>query len=138
MTAQSSSMRSAAITAGRRQPMTPGRLVSRVAIYLVLSVGALLAAFPFIWMVLTSLKTQQEALRFTILPKVLQWHNYPDAWHAAPFGRYFFNTIVIAVLVVVGMLFTSTLAAYAFARLNFWGKNIIFALFLATMMIPFE
>jgi multiple sugar transport system permease protein len=140
MTAQPSMLGTArpAAAVARQRPLSRGRLVGRIAIYLVLLLGAFLAAFPFLWMVLTSLKTQQEALRFTILPKAFQWHNYPDAWHAAPFGRYFFNTIVIAVLVVLGMLFTSTLAAYAFARLNFWGKNVIFALFLATMMIPFE
>jgi ABC-type glycerol-3-phosphate transport system permease component len=126
--------------AARRESRTPARLVGRLAIYLCLTIGAVVAAFPFFWMLMTSLKTQNEAARstLTIFPAAPQWHNYIDAWQTAPFGRYFFNTTVIAVAVVIGMLFTSVLAAYAFARLDFTGKNIVFALFLATMMIPFE
>lgn len=118
----------------------PFRFAKRAAIYLVLSLGALGAGFPFFWMVMTSLKTRAEAQRTipTVFPAAPQWHNYVEAWQAAPFGRYFLNTTFICVAVVVGMLFTSTLAAYSFARLDFRGKNVVFALFLATMMIPFE
>jgi ABC-type glycerol-3-phosphate transport system permease component len=127
-------------TAARRESRPPAWLVGRVAIYLCLTIGAIGAAFPFFWMLMTSLKTQNEATRsaLTIFPAAPQWHNYVAAWQTAPFGRYFFNTTVIAVAVVAGMLVTSVLAAYAFARLDFSGKNVVFALFLATMMIPFE
>lgn len=126
--------------AGRRQSRPPGQIVARAAIYLLLSLGALVAAFPFFWMLTTSLKTRNEATASvpTVFPAVPQWQNYVEAWNTAPFGRYFFNTTFIAVMVVLGMLFTSVLAAYAFARLEFFGKNVIFAFFLATMMIPFE
>jgi multiple sugar transport system permease protein len=126
--------------ATRRQSRRPSQVIGRVAIYAVLFLGAVVVGFPFFWMVSTSLKTRTEAVRSvpTILPAVPQWHNYVDAWRAASFGRYFINTTFIAVLVVVGMLCTSVLAAYAFARLEFVGKNVVFALFLATMMIPFE
>jgi multiple sugar transport system permease protein len=123
-----------------RRTGSPLRIVGRLATYLILAIGAIGAGFPFFWMVMTSLKTRSEAQRTipTIFPAAPQWHNYVEAWRAAPFARYFLNTTFICVAVVIGMLFTSTLAAYAFARLNFWGKNAIFALFLATMMIPFE
>lgn len=108
--------------------------------------GGVRLGFPFIWMILTLLKTRADAVRTTPTvfpdpwynPLAWKWHNYVEAWTAAPFGRYFDNTTFIAVMVVIGMLFTSVLAAYAFARMEFWGKNVIFALFLATMMIPFE
>jgi multiple sugar transport system permease protein len=125
---------------GRRQGRPVGQLVTRAAIYLILTLGALIAAFPFFWMLTTSLKTRNEATASvpTVFPAVPQWQNYVEAWNTAPFGRYFFNTTFIAIMVVLGMLFTSVLAAYAFARLEFFGKNVIFAFFLATMMIPFE
>ncbi len=123
-----------------RRQRTPLQLVRRSLIYLVLSFGAVIAAFPFFWMLTSSLKTRSEATATVpkVFPAVPQWHNYIEAWNAAPFGRYFFNTTFIAVMVVIGMLFTTVLAAYAFARLEFFGKNAVFALFLATMMIPFE
>lgn len=127
-------------TATSRRAITPGYVVRRALIYLILTAGAVVAAFPFFWMLSSSLKTRNEATATVpvIFPAVPQWHNYIDAWNTAPFGRYFFNTTFIAVMVVIGMLFTTVLAAYAFARLEFFGKNVIFALFLATMMIPFE
>ena len=123
-----------------RRTRTPSQIAGRALIYLVLTLGAVGAGFPFFWMVMTSLKTRNEAQRTipTIFPSAPQWHNYIEAWQSAPFGRYFLNTTFICIAVVLGMLVTSTLAAYAFARLNFWGKNAVFALFLATMMIPFE
>jgi multiple sugar transport system permease protein len=129
-----------------RRARSPQGVAGRVLLYLVLTVGAIGSGFPFFWMVLTSLKTRAEAVRTTPTifpdpwynPLAWQWNNYVEAWTAAPFGRYFLNTTFVAVMVVIGMLFTSVLAAYAFARMQFWGKNLIFALFLATMMIPFE
>jgi ABC-type glycerol-3-phosphate transport system permease component len=70
----------------------------------------------------------------------LKWYDVPSAvpWYATIFARYFINTIFVAVTVLSGVLLTSILAAYAFARMEFFGKNAIFMLFLATMMIPFE
>ena len=125
---------------GRRGSRPLGRIAGRAAIYTFLSLGAFVAAFPFFWMLTTSLKTRNEATASvpTVFPRVPQWQNYVEAWNTAPFGRYFANTTFVAVAIVLGMLITSVLAAYAFARLEFTGKNVIFALFLATMMIPFE
>jgi multiple sugar transport system permease protein len=112
----------------------------RIALYLVLLAGAVFCAFPFVWMVLTALKTQEEALRvpITFLPSSPQWSNFKDAWEAAPFERYFINTFLIAGCVVLGVMVTSLLAAYAFARIDFLGRGLLFALLLSTMMIPFE
>ncbi len=114
-------------------------------IYLVLSVGAIIVVFPFVWMVVTSLKTLDEASGYptgAALWKVFvpswQWGNYAEAWNAAPFGRYFVNTIGVALAVTICVLITSTLAGYAFASISFPGKNLIFILVLATMMIPHE
>ena len=116
------------------------RLLRRSILYLVLTLGAVYAALPFVWMLLTSLKTRGEALREppTLLPKVWHFDNYLKAWRAAPFERYFLNTFFICFVVVIGVAITSTLAAYAFARMDFYGRNVIFVLILSTLMIPFE
>ncbi len=124
----------------RRGSWTARQRLGRAAIYLLLSLGAVGAGLPFFWMLLTSVKTRAEAFRNppTIFPTSLHPGNYAEAWRAAPFGQYFFNTAIVCLGVVGGVLLTTVLAAYAFARLEFRGKNVIFALFLATMMIPFE
>jgi multiple sugar transport system permease protein len=113
-------------------------LMGRTGIYFVLIVGAIIAAFPFVWMVLTSLKSYQETALRVWLPSQLLFSNYPQAWNQAPFARYFFNTTVVATATVAGVVFTSTLAAYAFARMEFFGKRVLFIIFLTTLMIPFE
>ena len=116
------------------------RLARRGALYLVLALGALYAAFPFVWMLLTSLKSFGDAIANppTWIPKSWHFANYVTAWQAAPFARYFFNTFLVAGCVVAATIVTSVLAAYAFARLNFYGRNVLFILFLSTLMIPFE
>jgi ABC-type glycerol-3-phosphate transport system permease component len=109
-------------------------------LYTVLIAGAGCALFPFAWMIATSLMTLQEAstAKLHVIPADLQWQNYRDAMGAAPFGRYFLNTFGVASLVAVGVVFTSVLAGYAFARLEFRGKKLLFLLVLGTMMVPFE
>ncbi|MGH2353449.1 MAG: carbohydrate ABC transporter permease [Chloroflexota bacterium] len=113
---------------------------ARLGIHTILVVGAITTAFPFYWMVVTSFKTNSEAITWppTFLP--LEWHaeNYLNALQEAPFGRYFLNTAYVALWTVVGVLVVSSLAAYAFARMQFYGKNALFTLFLATLMIPAE
>ncbi|HMA33870.1 MAG TPA: carbohydrate ABC transporter permease [Chloroflexia bacterium] len=114
-------------------------------VYLALSAGALVVVFPFVWMLITSLKTLEEASGYptgTAFWRVFipswQFGNYIEAWNAAPFGRYFLNTVLVALAVTACVLVTSTLAGYAFAAIPFPGKNAIFILILATMMIPHE
>ena len=106
---------------------------------LLLSFG-LLMAFPFLWMILTSFKPFEETLRSppTILPLTWRPENYAEAWRAANFPRFFLNSVIISGSTVVGTLATSVLAAYAFARLRFPGREALFLLFLGTMMIPQE
>jgi len=124
--------------AARRLPFRfrPGRVV----IYLVLTVGAIFCAFPFVWMVLSSLMTREEVNAFppTLWPGEFRWSNYSEAWNSAPFARYFLNTFFIAGVIVVGVAITSLLAAYVFARIDFPGRGAVFAMLLATLMIPFE
>jgi len=107
----------------------------------VLLVGAVLIAFPFFWMAVTALKSGTEARgvpRLTLLPTQWMWSNFGAAWQMEPFGIYFRNTFIVAGLVAVCVVLTSLLAGYAFARIEFFGKRVLFVLFLATMMVPFE
>lgn len=92
---------------------------------------------PFAWMAVTSFMGQLEVFSpGAFLPKSLRWENYPEALTAQPFARYFLNSAVFAVAVVAGQVATATVAGYAFARLDFAGREKIFMLFLATMMVP--
>lgn len=111
-------------------------VVGRVFLYLVLILGAVIFIFPFFWMISTSLMTLGETITRVLLPKVPQWGNYVTAWNEAKFSKYFINSVLITLGTIAGLLFTSILAGYAFGRIEFKGKNIIFGLFLATMMIP--
>lgn len=101
---------------------------------------ALMMMAPFLWMLLTSLKTQQEAFQYppTLLPERPQWSNYTQLFTQVPFARYFLNTTIVTAAVVVGQVLISSLAAYAFARLKFMGRDTIFLFYLATMMVPFQ
>ena len=110
------------------------RLVSQV----VLGIAALFVCLPFIWMVITSLKEPADIFTGRFWPSRLAWENYPKAWQAAPFGRYFFNTAFVAAVTVILQLATSAAAAFAFARLRFFGREVLFYLLLATMMVPEE
>lgn len=114
------------------------RLLWYFFLYLSLTVGAALMLLPFAWMLSTSLKTLSEALRIPPIwiPKVPHWENYALAWNAAPFGRYFFNSFFIAITTTVGEVIATVFAAYAFAKMNFLGKNVLFTLLLGTLMIP--
>jgi multiple sugar transport system permease protein len=106
---------------------------------LLLGFGVVMA-FPFIWMILTSFKPFEETLRSppTVFPIIWRPENYAEAWRAANFPRFFMNSGIISLSTVLGTLVTSTLAAYAFARLRFPGREAFFLLFLGTMMIPQE
>ena len=101
---------------------------------------AFFTAAPFIWMILTSVKDMGEIYVYPPkwFPSVVHFDNYKKVFEAAPFGRYYLNSILVAVLVTLGQLVTCSMAAYAFARLKFWGRNVLFFIFLGTMMIPYN
>jgi multiple sugar transport system permease protein len=108
--------------------------------HLVLVPAAVVLLFPFAWLLLTSLETSSEALHFPPLltPHVLKLSNYPAAWNSAPFGRFFINSAVVAVTTVLSNLVLCSLAGYAFARLRFLGRGLLFATIMATLMVPFQ
>ncbi|MBI5649126.1 MAG: carbohydrate ABC transporter permease [Chloroflexi bacterium] len=114
--------------------------ISNLPIHLILVIGALAMVMPYVWMIATSLKSQSQMLTYPPqwLPTEFVWQNYARAWQAAPFAKYFFNSIVVALAVTLGDLITGALAAYAFARIKFPGRDAFFALYLASMMIPHQ
>ncbi len=118
------------------QKAKQSRTLVRTLIYIVLTAGALIALSPFVWMILTSLKSYGEVATRAILPAKLRLSNYVEAWNSAPFARYFANSFLVSLCTVTGVLTTSVLAAYAFSWLDFPGKDLVFTVFLATMMIP--
>lgn len=109
--------------------------------YILLSIWALIVLFPFYWMLLTSVKSYSAYNSeyfpsfFTLSPTLA---NYKEAFTSVPLTGYFFNTVIFAVITTVVMLFVSILAAFAFSRLEFKGKDLVFTLFLSLMMIPNE
>ena len=108
----------------------------RGLLYTILIVGGIIAIVPFLWMLSTSLMTLGEAISGRFLPQVPQWHNYVVAWREANFSEYFLNSVEITLITLGGELFFSILAAYAFARMKFPGRDLIFMVLLSTMMIP--
>lgn len=115
-------------------------ILGKVISYLILIIGACITVLPFVWMILSSFKSRAEIMQIppTFFPNEWHWQNYKEAFEAAPFGRYFINTLVVTICSTLASICTTILAAYGFARLEFKGKEIIFSLFLATMMIPGE
>lgn len=116
------------------------KIISLIFTYAFLVFMAVIIIFPFYWMIITSLKTGEEIKRMvpTFWPEVIRWSNYTDAFSRLDFGTLLTNTMVVGVLSTIGTLITTILAAFAFARLQFKGKDFMFSLLLATMMIPGE
>ena len=114
--------------------------LAKFATYAVLIFGAAFILLPFVWMISTSLKPDKEVLMMPPkwIPTVLQWKNYVDAFKAVPFFTYLKNSVIVTVLITTCELITTILAAFAFARLEFKGKNLLFMLLVATMMVPGE
>ena len=106
-------------------------------INLFLLLVAITCLFPLLWMLGSSLKTQTTVFSdMSIIPKIMHWENFYLAWTEGNFGTYFLNSVIYTISVVLGIIFVSSLAAYAFSRLRFPGRNFFFYMFLAAMMIP--
>jgi ABC-type glycerol-3-phosphate transport system permease component len=115
------------------------RSLWRLAIQFVLVVAAVISLIPVIWTVLGSLKTNDTMFIVPVqwLPSSLNWQNYPDAFAAAPFARYFLNSTIVAVVVTATTVFFGAMAGYGFSKFRFFGRNLMFGLILITFMIPF-
>lgn len=120
------------------------RIAGRTLFYLLLSAAAFIACVPFLYMAANSLKTLGETITRVsadpfspqFWPRVPQWHNFVQALRDENMGHYLLNSVIISMTTVAGVLVTSSLAAYAFARLRFAGSSLIFSVLVATLMIP--
>jgi multiple sugar transport system permease protein len=114
--------------------------IRKSMLHVILVVGAFFMLFPFVWMIITSLKSPDEVLAIppVILPAKPEFSNFVDIFTDKPFGTYFFNSAIVTLAVTLLQVFTSALAGYAFARFEFRMKNAIFMIFIGTMMIPME
>jgi multiple sugar transport system permease protein len=115
-------------------------VLSTILLYVIIVALALLVVFPFYWMIITSLKTNEEIMAGdqTFFPRIVMWTNYVYVFQVFDFKTYMWNTIVVAIFSTLGTLITTIFSAFAFARLNFKGRDQLFMVFLMTMMIPGE
>ena len=116
------------------------KIIFTTLTYVFIVALALLIIFPFYWMIITSLKSLNEinGAQQTLFPNIVMWSNYVYAFQKFDFVTYMVNTIVVATFSTIGTLLTTIFAAFAFARLNFKGREAVFMVFLMTMMIPGE
>lgn len=110
--------------------------LTRIFTYIVLIFGALVSVSPLIWMISTSLMSLGEAQGVHLFPSEIHLENFPQAWADAELGRFMVNSLKIVLITLIGQVTISVLAAYAFARIQFPGRDIIFGLLLSTLMIP--
>lgn len=112
---------------------------SKIAAYVIATLGAVVLMIPFAWMVSSSLKPPDQIFVEppVWIPDPIMWRNYPDAWTALPFTQFLINTIFITLFGTIGNIFTSALVAYGFARYRFPGRNTLFLILLSTMMLPY-
>jgi len=114
--------------------------MGRITSHIILLGGAITMVVPFVWMLSSSLKTNLEVFRIppTFIPDVAQWQNYIEIFKVVPYGRWFLNSLFITVVQTVLYMFIASLAGFTFARLRFPGRDVIFTLYLATLMVPGE
>ena len=114
------------------------KIVERFFVYLLVIAGGVLTAMPFVWMFLTAFKGPADVASIPLrwLPTEWRFDNFSAIWKLVSFGRVYINSIIVATSQTIGILITSSLAAYAFARIKFWGRDVIFLLYLGTIMIP--
>src|SRR5881227_1964215 len=109
----------------------PSEIASTVLLHVVLIIGAIVMVVPFLWMVVTSLETTAQAFSIppSFIPNPVEWSNYPQSFVALPFNLAYMNSAIVAVTVTVFQLITCAMAAYAFARIKFPGRDILFFAF---------
>lgn len=114
--------------------------VFKIISYIILIIGSLIALLPFIWMLSTSLKSAGEiyVMPPKLIPNSFRYQNYQEVFRKVPIKTYFLNSLIVTLIVTIGTLITSILSAFAFSRLKFWGRDVLFAVLLGTMMVPGE
>jgi len=141
MSVQASTSPSAGAEVGKTSAINIGAILLQIAKYVLLFVLAFTFMLPFIWMATSALKTDSQV--YTIPPVWIpippQWQNFPDAWRTYNFNLYMFNTVFrYAIPTTIGVTLSSAVVAYGFARISWKGRDVLFFVCLATMMVPFQ
>jgi len=115
-------------------------LIKKAIAHFFLLIGAAIFIFPYLWLVSTSLKPDEELFTFppSLIPHPVIWNNYPRMLTFLPFTRFFFNTSYVTFMTLAGVLISCSLVAYGFSRLRFPGRDILFVILLSTMMLPYQ
>jgi multiple sugar transport system permease protein len=123
-----------------RQRRQTKQRIGRAAAYIIAISLSIAFVFPFYWMIITALKTDAEIFQVppTLFPHDPQWQNIPDSTTYIPFWLYMWNTLVISGMTIVGTVISCSLIAYGFARLRWPGRNVIFMIYLSTIMLPLQ
>ena len=116
------------------------QMIGKAALYVVLIAVALFTLIPFVWMISSSLKLDREVFAYPMkwIPETFRWENYVLIWQKVPMITYFKNTAFIAIVVTFLQTLTSSFAAYAFAKLNFKGRDVLFLAYIATIAVPWQ
>ncbi|MEF2878895.1 MAG: carbohydrate ABC transporter permease [Blautia sp.] len=117
------------------------RKISKTVIYILLILVVIITVLPFIWMLSASIKTDREVFQmnpFVLIPENAQWSNYIEIWDRIPLATFIKNTVLLTVVVTVLQLFTSSFAAYAFAKMEFTGKKFLFLAYISTIAMPWQ
>lgn len=122
-----------------RKNLSSGESMSRLIIFIILFIGAIIMISPFAFLISSSLKTETQVFQFPIqwIPDPVRWMNYVEALTQKPFSLYFINTMIIVLFNQTAVLLSSSLVGYGFARIDFPGRGFLFAVALATMMLPY-
>src|SRR5437588_7568168 len=131
-------MSSVELSSPARRSRRIRRLAVDLLVYALLLLGVLSVILPFVYMLASSLEgpTQISALTPQFIPNPLTWANYQQVWNDLPIARYFLNSAIVSLIITAAQLMTASMAAYAFARLQFRGRSTLFALYLGTLIIP--
>ena len=123
-----------------KKQKTTGAVISTVVTYAFLILMAFIMLIPFAWMISSSLKIEKDVFAYPIqwIPEVPQWSNYSEIWKKVPLVTGFLNSTKLTIIVTILQIFTSSFAAYAFAKLEFKGRNLVFMLYVMTISIPWQ
>lgn len=126
-------------TRSPRRSLRASTVIARTVTYLLIAVFVVISVLPLLWMLSASFKTEAEVFAFpiTLIGSQIRWQNYFEVFERIPFGRFFLNTVFVATTVTVMQIFTCSLAAYVFSKIEFPERNTLFLAYLATMMIPY-
>lgn len=133
-------MTAATVSKSHHKPVTAGQMIVTILKYVLLVCLTIIALVPFVWMISSSFKTSIDVFSIPMkwIPTELHWENYVQIWERVPLAAYFKNTAILAVIVTFMQILTSSFAAYAFAKMNFRGRDLLFMCYIGTIAVPWQ